>query len=106
MDWASTALRSDSAAMLKFIRHRKDVFPFVTDSLIADPEFVHTVGSDKKLGRKFVMGILQRNWRSLEHVPEFMKRDPEIILTAAKVDWHAIVTGPCRKQDSCFFHVA
>jgi len=90
MDWASTALRSDSAAMLKFIRHRKDVFPFVTDSLIADPEFVHTVGSDKKLGRKFVMGILQRNWRSLEHVPEFMKRDPEIILTAAKVDWHAI----------------
>ena len=94
MDWASRALRSDKEAMLKFLRHRKDVFPYVADSLLEDPSFVNEVGTDPKLGRQLVKGILQRNWRSLDHVPEFMKSDPEIILTSARVDWHAIDTGP------------
>ena len=41
--------------------------------------------------KSFEMG---KFWcRSLEYVPEYMKSDPEVILTAAKIDWHAIEAG-------------
>jgi len=90
MDWTKHSLRCDPEVMKSFLRLRKDVFPYVDDSLIRDPSFVHDVGSDPKLGRKLILSILDRHWQSLEHVPEFMKSDPEVILTAAKKDWHAI----------------
>ena len=34
--------------------------------------------------------MVKRNWHCFELVPDFMKADPEIILTAAQQDWHAI----------------
>ena len=41
--------------------------------------------------KSFEMG---KFWcRSLEYAPEYMKSDPEVILTAAKIDWHAIEAG-------------
>lgn len=90
MDWTAPSLRRDPVAMLEFLRHDKNMFPWVDDELMIHERFIYNVAHDAKLGRKIILQMVKRNWHCFELVPDFMKADPEIILTAAQQDWHAI----------------
>lgn len=90
MDWTAPSLRRDPAAMLEFLQHDKAIFPWVDDELMVHERFIYNVSHDSKLGRKIVIQMCKRNWKCFEYVPDFLKADPEVILTAAQQDWHAI----------------
>eukprot|EP00438_Fugacium_kawagutii_P031445 Skav200321 [mRNA] locus=scaffold1760:34825:41939:- [translate_table: standard] len=90
MDWTAPSLRRDPVAMLEFLQHNKDIFPWVDDDLMVHERFIYNVSHDSKLGRKIIIQMVRRNWNCFEFVPDFLKGDPEIILTAAQQDWHAI----------------
>ena len=90
MDWTAPSLRCDPVVMLEFLQHDKAIFPWLDDELMVHERFIYNIAHDSKLGRKIIIQMCRRNWRCFEYVPDFLKADPEIILTAAQQDWHAI----------------